>query len=354
MANYAVRDKDGNAVYLAGQGAGTEDDPLILTRILTAESLPLPTGAATEDTLVSVDDSLVSADASLASIDSKMPMSPATSGKQDTGNTSLASILAKLSADPATQTTLAAILAKLSSDPATQTTLAAVLAKLTSDPATETKLEAVRALLATISGNVDGLEGFTDGLEALHGTTNTLLAAATPAGENHVGAVGGHTARVSASFTRPSDTNVYASGDLVANNTVANSVTPMTFAIGRDALGKGGMIRRVRLRKSGTSITNASFRLHLYSSAPTQAGGAGANTGDNAAWSTNGVSNYVGGLDITVDKAFTDGAAGNGSPVVGSEINFTADTYYGVLEAKAAYVPASGETIEILLEILQN
>ena len=39
----------------------------------------------------------------------------------------LASILAKLSDDPATQTTLAAVLAKLSSDPATQTTLAAVL-----------------------------------------------------------------------------------------------------------------------------------------------------------------------------------------------------------------------------------
>lgn len=58
-----------------------------------------------------------------------------------------AAILAKLSADPATQTTLAAVLAKLSSDPASQTTLAAILAKLTADPATQTTLAAVLAKL---------------------------------------------------------------------------------------------------------------------------------------------------------------------------------------------------------------
>lgn len=178
--------------------------------------------------------------------------------------------------------------------------------------------------------------------------------AALAAGENHIGAVGGHIARVSASFTRPADTTAYASGDLVANNTVANSVTPMAFAIGRDALGKGGMIRRARLRKSGTGITNALFRLHLYSVSPVQTGGASANTGDNAAWSTDGAANYVGAIDITVDKAFTDGAAGNGVPIVGSEINFTADTYYGLLEARGSYMPANGETFNLLLEVHQN
>jgi hypothetical protein len=188
---------------------------------------------------------------------------------------------------------------------------------------------------------------------ALVVTMNAMPAGVSAAGENHIGAVGGHTARVSASFTRPADTTAYASGDLVANNTVANSVTPMTFAISR-ATGMGGMIRRVRIRKSGTSITNASFRLHLYSVSPTQTGGVGAGTGDNAAWSTSGAANYVGAFDVTVDKAFTDGAGGNGAPLVGSEINFTADTYYGLLEARGAYTPASGETIEVLLEVIQN
>lgn len=76
------------------------------------------------------------AEASLASILAKLSSDPAT-------QTTLAAVLAKLSSDPATQTTLAAVLAKLSNDPATQTTLAAVLAKLSSDPATQTTLAAV-------------------------------------------------------------------------------------------------------------------------------------------------------------------------------------------------------------------
>lgn len=171
--------------------------------------------------------------------------------------------------------------------------------------------------------------------------------AATAAGEAHIGQVGGHVARVSASFTRPADTTAYASGDLVANSTTAGSVAPMSFAISR-ATGKGGMVRRARLRKSGTSVTNASFRIHLYTLSPTLA------NGDNAAWSSNGVANYVGAIDVTVDKAFTDGAAGNGVPNTGSEINFTSDTYYAVVEARGAYTPVSGETFSVELEILQN
>jgi hypothetical protein len=179
------------------------------------------------------------------------------------------------------------------------------------------------------------------------GLADLLTGIILAAGENHIGAVGGHTARVAVTFNRPADTIPYASGDLVANSTVAGSVAPMSFAISR-AAGKGGMIRRARLRKSGTSITNASFRLHLYSVSPVPA------NGDNGAWSTDGAMNYVGSFDVTVDKAFTDGSAGNAVPLVGSEINFTADTYYGLLEARGAYTPASAETFEVLLEVIQN
>lgn len=154
------------------------------------------------------------------------------------------------------------------------------------------------------------------------------------------------TARVAASFTRPADTTPYASGDLVADSVTAGSVTPMSFAIGVG--GKGGMIRRVRLRKSGTSVTNAAFRLHLWSLAPVPV------NGDNGVWLTDKAINYVGALDVTVDKAFSDGAAGNGVPLIGTEINFTADTYFGLLEARGAYTPASAETFELLLEVRQS
>lgn len=61
-----------------------------------------------------------------------------------------ASILAKLSSDPATQTTLAAILAKLTADPATQTTLTAILNKIIASPATSAKQDSLAALVGEV------------------------------------------------------------------------------------------------------------------------------------------------------------------------------------------------------------
>lgn len=50
---------------------------------------------------------------------------------------------------------------------ATQATLASVLAKLIAAPATEAKQDTANTALASILSAVDGLEGFTDGLETL-------------------------------------------------------------------------------------------------------------------------------------------------------------------------------------------
>lgn len=172
------------------------------------------------------------------------------------------------------------------------------------------------------------------------------------AGETHIGQVGGHTALiVGSTVTRPSDTTAYASGDLVANSTTAGSVTPISFAGVARVSGGSGMIRRMRLRTSSTSVTSASFRLHLYSASPT------VTNGDNGAWLSDQASNYIGALDVTVDRAFSDGAAGNGVPVSGSDINFdlsSGTTIYGLLEARAAYTPTSAGTFVCSLEVLQN
>jgi hypothetical protein len=148
-------------------------------------------------------------------------------------------------------------------------------------------------------------------------------------------------------FTRPANTTAYASGDLVANSTTASAVIPMPFKIG-DKM-RGGLIRRVRLRKSGTSITNAQFRLHLYRS-----GSITCANGDNGAWSTNRSLDYAGAFDVTCDRVFTDGAVGNGIPLLGSEIGFNADTYFGLLEARAAYTPVSAEVFDLELEVVRN
>ena len=120
------------------------------------------------------------------------------------------------------------------------------------------------------------------------------------------------------------------------------------------------MIRRVRLYTddtSGTALTNASFRIHFYTASPTQAGGASANTGDNAALSTNQRAGYLGSMDVTLSNAFTDGAWGAGVPTVGSEIAFSlssGQTLYVLVEARGAYTPTSGETFSIAVDIWNN
>lgn len=151
----------------------------------------------------------------------------------------------------------------------------------------------------------------------------------------------------SASFSRPADTTAYATGDLVANSTTAGNVVPMVLSAARTTDGRG-MIRRARLKKTGTSISNASFRIHLYKNAPT------VTNGDNSAWLTT-ESLYLGAIDVTMDKVFSDAAKGIGVPNSGSEIVFDpsdgTQNIFALLEARGAYTPASGETFTLLLEV---
>lgn len=149
----------------------------------------------------------------------------------------------------------------------------------------------------------------------------------------------------SASVTRPADTTAYASGDLVANSTTAGSVVPLAFYGATRGPGLGAQIRRARVGKSGTSVTNATFRLHLFTASPT------VGSGDNAAISiSTGAANYLGQIDVTVGQAFGDGAAGQAT----TEINFATSTLYGLLEARGAYTPASAEVFTVTLESAED
>jgi hypothetical protein len=143
---------------------------------------------------------------------------------------------------------------------------------------------------------------------------------------------------ITASVTRPNDTTAYAAGDLVANSTTAGSVTPLSFSVARAAVLPA--VTAVRLRKTGTSITNAVFRLHLFSSSPTVA------NGDNGAFSASGQAGYLGAVDVVMSQVFTDGAFGEGVPVF-EELPFamTANptTLYGLIEVRQAYTPIAVE-----------
>lgn len=161
--------------------------------------------------------------------------------------------------------------------------------------------------------------------------------------------VGGKIVAPSSNFTRPADTTAYASGDLVANSTTAGSVTPLSWVIARSDTGSV-FIRRFKLSKTNTTITSASFRLHLYTASPT------VTNGDNGAWLST-ESGYLGSLDITVDKVFSASSAGYGVPQNGYEINAALAsglTIYGLLEARAAYTPANAEVLTVSLEAWQN
>lgn len=154
-------------------------------------------------------------------------------------------------------------------------------------------------------------------------------------------------------FTRPADTAVYASGDLIANNTAAGFVTPMSWPVGRLSGGTFA-IRRARLKKSTTGTTNSAYRIHVF----TTATGVSNANGDNGVWNPTPASKYVGSLDVLVDKAFGDGAVGIAVPSQGNELTFKLiagqTSISGFLEARAAYTPGNAETWLTTLEIYQN
>jgi hypothetical protein len=153
---------------------------------------------------------------------------------------------------------------------------------------------------------------------------------------------------VSASFTRPSDTTAYASGDLVANSTTAGSVTPLTLTLTNPAQVQTNIVR-CRLSKSGTTPTNANFRVHLYTASPTVA------NGDNGAWSSSKAANYLGYIDVASMLAFTDGCTGFAGVTAGAEMRINCNgVLYAQLEAKAAYTPVSAEVFTLYVECADN
>ncbi len=184
-----------------------------------------------------------------------------------------------------------------------------------------------------------------------------LSAPALAAGEAHVGKVGGESAVVTGTLTRPADTLVYAVGDLVANSTAAGSVLPIALLAARINAGTG-LIRRVRLSTTHLALAGTEvFRVHLFRNDPTAS--AGVANGDNGAFSVNGLAAiHFGHADVTLDRVFRDGSKGVAVPMVGSDMLFDAAAgsraIYALIEARSAYTPASAETFTVALEVLRD
>ena len=150
-------------------------------------------------------------------------------------------------------------------------------------------------------------------------------------------------------ITRPANTTAYTAADLVANDTTAGNVTPFEWSL--QGLGRGGILRRVRITKSATSATNANFNLHLFDASPTVA------NGDNGALSVStNADTFLGTVALDATSGGLAGASSSLTDVSGAlEIPLykptTGGKVYGLLAAAAGYTPASGETFKIVLEI---
>jgi hypothetical protein len=172
---------------------------------------------------------------------------------------------------------------------------------------------------------------------------------AAPALDTDRGAPDGRFAVVlAASFARPADTTAYASGDLVANSVTAGSVVPVALSQAVLEQGRAVQIERLTLSKTGASTTSAAFRVHLFVALPAVTGG------DNAAIVPSIAP--VASFDVTMDRPSSAGPLGVGVPVVGSVARLVPQAgmaLYALVEARAAYAPASAETFALRVEAVR-
>lgn len=164
---------------------------------------------------------------------------------------------------------------------------------------------------------------------------------------------GGYTATpVASAFARPADTTAYAVGDLVSNSTTAASCTYIAIPASRVAAGSG-LIRRVMIRSSSQTLTNASYRVHLYNAQPATVA-----VGDNAAITLIDANKYLGSVDVTISQAFGSGTTGSvGYGIPSQDIAFklaSGVNVYALLEARAARTPDASEQFVIGLDVIQD
>lgn len=146
---------------------------------------------------------------------------------------------------------------------------------------------------------------------------------------------------LSASFTRRNDTTAYAAEDTVNNSTSSPSV--LTFSSTDSNLpmtsGKSVLLKTLKVFTDNSTVTNGSFRLNLYSSTVTPIADNSPSTllyADKA--------KKIGYVDFTL----TSGGTGSDSAEAFiTDVNIlsklSSANLFGVLVAKAAYTPASGQ-----------
>jgi hypothetical protein len=187
-------------------------------------------------------------------------------------------------------------------------------------------------------------------------TTNGIDVDVTrlPAGEIHLGEVGGRAIRVSGSFTRPSNTTQYTANTNMADSTSAPTVNTITGCA--RANGGNGVILGASLIDSANQTTAGQFEAWVFDTTWTP-------DNDNAAFTPTDAecANLVAIIPLTTSYVgdATSGAGGNrvyfsDSVNRGFVCGGGSTSLYWALVVRNAYTPVSGEIFTLRLSILQN
>lgn len=170
------------------------------------------------------------------------------------------------------------------------------------------------------------------------------ISSALPTGTNFIGRSGYVAKKASISFTRPSDTNIYAAGDAITNSTSAPSVFEVDLSSLGAVVGQSILIQSVSVV---SSVKQATLPLvNVFLSPVTFVA-----TNDNSALSIDDVTMKVGQW---INCEFQNYSAVN-SVVRSGIVNevFTLDAadtkLYGTLQVMNAYTPASAEEFTIVV-----
>ena len=151
-------------------------------------------------------------------------------------------------------------------------------------------------------------------------------------------------------FTRPADTTQYTAGDAVSDN--ATTPTAATFLLSglSTQTGSGGIIRSVSLYKSDQDLTTASFQVNFFDTQPAAAGWE-----DNAPIAITDAEwqRSIGMVQLLTGTHGFTAVTGDIYTRSGLDLPYqyvTGDSpIYVVLTAAAAYTPASGEAITLIV-----
>lgn len=154
------------------------------------------------------------------------------------------------------------------------------------------------------------------------------------------------------SFTRPANVTAYTAGDVVADSATAAAV--LTFEAVTPGDGLGTTLDEIVFTSSANVATKPDLELWLFKTAPATYGN------DNEAFAPTDAETQdcigVAAIPVASFKVGLSGADAAGNVVcnpraLGIRIaGLTDNKMYGVLVARNAYVPVSGEVFTILLK----